>query len=160
MSLSVSPRFWRLPLALVAGSLPLMLALASGGRSAPTAPIAAETPQQVANTLDSIVQPRFQQDAGRFGVDRIFELDGHGNVQWVDADSHAERQRFAAVKASKRPYIIAFLHCRHKPEHVAFTAPKIDALTAVGATQTGAERMYEWADKSLTPACPAALGGA
>lgn len=161
MSLSVSPRFWRLPLALGFGSLPLILALASGSQSAPPALTSTETPQQVADTLDSIVQPRFQKDAGRFGVDRIFTLDGHGNVQWVDADSRTERQRFAAVKASQRPYIIAFMHCRHqpgahidpptKPEHVAFTSPKTDALTAVGATQTGAERMYEWADKSLTP---------
>lgn len=155
------PRLLSLGFALAASSLPLLLALLSDSHAASPPLASVQTPQQVADTLDSIIQPRFQKNAGRFGVDRIFELDGHAEVQWVDADSRSERRRFAAVKASHRPYIIAFLHCRHKPgahidpptkpAHLEFIAPKIDALTAVGATQTGAERMYQWADKSLNP---------
>lgn len=127
------------------------------------APPSGATPHQVAVTLDSIVQPRFQQNAGRFGSDRIFTLDGHGNVQWVnsgvDGDWPSEKRRFAAVKSSHRPYIIAILHVRHKPgahvdpatrpQSVDFVKPTIDCLTTVGATQGGAHRMYVWANNSL-----------
>ncbi len=142
---------------LIAGTALLAASLLAASLATP-AP-SAETPQQVASTLDSIVQPRFQQNAGRFGADRVFALDGHGNVHWVEADSRAERRRFSAVKASHRPYIIAFLHCRHKPgahidpptkpEPLDLAKPTVDALTAVGKTQIGADRMYDWANKSL-----------
>ncbi len=130
-------------------------------------PHAAATPQQVAETLDSIVQPRFQQNAGRFGVNRVFALDGHGNVHWVESDSRAERRRFAVVKASHRPYVIAFLHTAHKPgahidpatkpQESDMPVPSINSLTAVGATQVGADRMYDWANAQLKPVVTAHL---
>ena len=47
-------------------------------------------PQQVAETLDSIVQPRFQQNAGRFGPDRVVHIVGHGRVEWIDPSTPAE----------------------------------------------------------------------
>jgi len=47
-------------LALIAGSLPLLLALSLHGRPAPPTLTAAHTPRQVADALDKIVQPRFQ----------------------------------------------------------------------------------------------------
>jgi len=146
------------------------LLVAAFAQSAPDPairPHAAATPQQVAETLDSIVQPRFQQNAGRFGVDRVFALDGHGNVHWVESDSRAERRRFAVVKASHRPYVIAFLHTAHKPgahidpatkpEASDQPVPSINALTAVGATQVGADRIYDWANAQLKPVVTAHL---
>ena len=121
----------------------------------------AASPLQVADALDSIVQPRFQQNAGRFGVDRVFALDGHGSVHWVESDSRAERRRFALVKTSHRPYVIAFLHTAHKPgahidpatkpQESDMPVPSINSLTAVGASQVGADRMYDWANAHLKP---------
>ena len=149
----------RRSLALLGGTLLFTVTLLAAAFATPL-PYAAG-PQQVAETLDSIVQPRFQQNAGRFGVDRVFALDGHGNIHWVDSDVRSERRRFASVKASHRPYVIAFLHCRHKPgahidpptkpQQSDMPVPSINALTAVGGTQIGAVRMYEWADKNLQP---------
>lgn len=157
MPLSSTNRNARQSATLLSGTALFAGSLLAAAFAAPT-PDAA-TPQQVAETLDSIVQPRFQKNAGRFGADRVFALDGHGNVHWVDADSRSERRRFAAVKASHRPYIIAFLHCRHKPgahidpatkpEPFDLPVPSVNSLTAVGATQVGADRMYNWADNSL-----------
>ena len=75
----VSCRIRSLSLALTAAGVPLLLALSLHSQPVPPSPISAETPQQVADTLDSIVQPRFQQNAGRFGVDRVL-LEGHDNA--------------------------------------------------------------------------------
>lgn len=154
------------PLALIGGTVLLAATLlaATFAQSSPEPtihPPTAASPLQVADMLDSIVQPRFQQNAGRFGVDRVFALDGHGNVHWVESDSRAERRRFAVVTASHRPYIIAFLHTSHKPgAHIDpptkpqasdMPIPSINSLTAVGATQVGAGRMYDWANAQLKP---------
>lgn len=148
-----------------AGLAPLLLALALpavSGHSAGSASAAGpQTPQQVAETLDSIVQPRFQQNAGRFGVDRVVHLDGHAPVSWIDPGSHWEARQFAAVQASHRSYVLAFLHCRHAPG--AHTdpptpaapdrsfKPSVDALLTVGGTQAGADRTFHWANKALEP---------
>ncbi len=117
----------------------------------------------MADALDSIVQPRFQQNAGRFGEDRVTHgLDGHQGIEWIDPDSRFEKRQFAGVKASHRSYVIAFLHCRHKPgAHIDPPTkpeplgddfkPSTDALIAVGGTQTGADRNFEWANRALQP---------
>lgn len=160
-----------LVLALAAGSVPLFLALSLPAlhgapvRSARGA-ANAETPQQVAETLDSIVQPRFQQNAGLFGPDRVMVptavLDGHDNVSWVNPNNVSEKRLFNQVIASHRSYILAFLHCRHKPgahTHPPKPAepldsdfqPSTDALIAVGATEAGTERTFDWANKVLNP---------
>ena len=149
-----------LAFALFAATL-LAAAFAQSSPELAVHPHSASSPLQVAETLDSIVQPRFQQNAGRFGVDRVFALDGHGNVHWVESDSRAERARFASVKASHRPYVIAFLHTAHKPgahidpatkpQESDMPVPAINSLTAVGASQVGADRMYDWANAHLKP---------
>ncbi len=147
---------------LATGAAPLLLALALPAAVSRDTPAPAQTPQQVAETLDSIVQPRFQQNAGRFGVDRIVQVEGHAPVSWVDPNSPFERRQFAAVQASHRSYVLAFLHCRHKPgAHVDPPAPadplpsdfkpSVDALLTVGGTQAGADRAFHWANKALEP---------
>ena len=172
MHAPASNRTTRQPLALIGGTTILAATLlaaafAQSASEPPIRPHSAASPQLVAETLDSIVQPRFQQNAGRFGMDRVFSLDGHGNVHWVESDSRAERRRFAMVKASHRPYVIAFLHTAHKPgahidpptKPVASDqiTPSINALTAVGATQKGAGRMYDWVNAQLKPVVTAHL---
>lgn len=164
----ISPRLRIAFLATAIGVVPIVLALtlpALPGVHADSgsADSSAISPQQVADTLDSIVQPRFQQNAGQFGEDRVMHgLDGHQHIEWIDSNSHFERRRFAAVKASHRSYVMAFLHCRHKPgAHVDPPTkpeplsdefkPSTDALIAVGGTEAGANNTFDWANKALQP---------
>lgn len=154
----------RLPTAafcLASGFVPLILAWAlPTSISHAAAPL--ETPQQVADTLDSIVQPRFQKNAGRFGVDRVVHPEGHEQIDWIDPSSRFERRHFAVVNASHRSYVIAFLHCFHKPgAHTnpptpaeplsSDFRPSTSALVTVGGTQAGADRIFKWANKALNP---------
>ena len=146
---------------LIGGSLLFSASLFAAVFAAP-AP-SAETPQQVAETLDSIVQPRFQKDIGQFGTGRVTHnvIPGHEGIEWIGADNRFETRRFATLKASHRSYILAFLHCRHKPGAPVDPSPKpqlgddfksyTEPLIAFGATEDSAQRMYDWADKSLNP---------
>lgn len=155
-------RFLPCLLALAAGGLPFALALAPAGR--PAARI--ETPQQVADTLDGIVQPRFRQNAGRFGVDRIL-FKGHDNIYSLTGMTTFEKRQFRQVNAAHRPYVIAFLHCAHKPGHDlldkrheveqlpdAFLQP----LAAATATDAGMEKLWNWSgahlEKAVLPDLP------
>ncbi len=145
-------------LVLAAGTAPLLLALVLPAMPPPPAP--GDTPQQVADTLDSIVQPRFQQNAGRFGVDRI-AFAGHDNVYGLTSQTSAERRKFRQVNAAHRPYVIAFLHCAHKPGEDLIThtrdkqgtfTPSLQTLAAVTATEPGTEKLMAWSDATLSKA--------
>jgi hypothetical protein len=153
-------------LAFAAGCLPLLLALSSLGQSAKPSPAAVETPQQVADTLDSIVQPRFQQNAGQFGVDRIV-FAGHDNIYSLAGMNASERRRFRRVNAAHRPYIIAFLHCAHKPgrdlltktrDTPDLTRPSLQTLSSATATSDGTQKLFDWSDthleKAVLPSLP------
>lgn len=149
-----------LSLAFAAGSLPLLLALSLHGQPAPPSPTSAETPQQVADTLDSIVQPRFQQNAGRFGVDRI-AFAGHDNIYGLSGVTSSEKRRFRRVNAAHRPYVIAFLHCAHKPGRDLLSnsrdkedadPPSLQTLAAATATDTGSQKLWDWSDAHLEKA--------
>ncbi len=117
---------------------------------------AALTPQQVADTLDGIVQPRFQQNAGRFGVDRVL-LDGHDDIYGLSAITAKEKRDFRRANAAHRPYVVAFLHCAHKPGHYSdskeradgATKPYLEPLASATTTQEGAEKLRLWADGHL-----------
>ena len=153
-----------LPLALVGGSLPLLLTLSLHGQPVPPSPRSVETPQQVADTLDSIVQPRFQQNAGRFGVDRVL-LEGHDNAYGLAAENTVERRKFRQVNGSHRPYVVAFLHCAHKPGQYlhskergdAGTNPYVQVLATATATQDGSGRLWDWGDTHLSGVARPAL---
>ena len=120
---------------------------------------ASQTPQQVADTLDSIVQPRFQKNAGRFGVDRVL-LAGHDTAYGLAAENAGERRKFQQVRAAHRPYVIAFLHCAHKPGQYAhskersdsMTDPFVETLAAETATEDGVSKLWEWSDANLDKA--------
>jgi len=116
----ISRRARTLSLATVAGSAPLLLALSLHGRPAPPPPAVAGTPQQIANALDKIVQPRFQDvTAGQFGMTRLMPVaSGHQAVGFYDdfrTSTPAEAALLAAADAPHHPYIMAFLHCAHVP---------------------------------------------
>lgn len=75
---------------------------------------------QVADLLDSVIQPRFQDDRGTvFGIRRVIPaVRGHDSVAFFDpqpplqAQSEAEKPLFAQIEASHRDFEIAFLHCQ------------------------------------------------
>ncbi len=156
----VSRRTRSLSLACAGGSVPLLLALSLHGQPVPSVPTSAETPQQVADTLDSIVQPRFQQNAGRFGVDRI-AFAGHDNIYGLTGMTASEKRRFRRVNAAHRPYVIAFLHCAHKPgrdlisktrDKEGAETPSLQTLAAATATDTSSQKLIDWSDTHLEKA--------
>ena len=81
---------------------------------------AQQAPQQVADNLDSIVQPRFQDlSAGKFGMTRLVPaVRGHqsiGFLGYFQTNTPAEAALLAKADAAQRPYVIAFLHCAVVP---------------------------------------------
>ncbi len=112
-----------------------------------------QTPEQVADHLDRIVQPRFQQNAGRFGIDRVL-VGGHDDVYGLDVTTARERANLRLAKQARRPFVVAFLHCVHKPgQPVGAKAiepldkdfkPYVTVLAAATKTQAGTEKLYDW----------------
>lgn len=156
----ISRRTHPLLLAFMGGSLPLLLALSLHGQPPPSTSASAETPQQVADTLDGIVQPRFQQNAGRFGVDRI-TFDGHDNIYALAGVTASEKRRFRRVNAAHRSYIIAFLHCAHKPGRDLLSntrgsggavKPYLETLAVATATGNGNHELWDWSRTHLKKA--------
>ena len=135
--------------------------------SIPAVAPSARTPLQVALLLDSMVQPRFRRNAGQFSVDRVI-VGGHDDVYDLAAHSGTERRALRRVEESRRPFVIAFLHCRHKPgANVGSTKPQeagqsfspyLSSLAAGTKTETGADQLREWADtkleKAVLPSAP------
>src|SRR5216110_2633601 len=76
----------------------------------------ADTPLKVALLLDCVIQPRFQKDAGVFGMDRIITLNGHraisGSLIGLDKQ---EKELLQRVTEANRDFSISFLHCAHVP---------------------------------------------
>ncbi len=106
-------------LVLLAGAL-LTAAPLAGAQRSPTKGQTQVLPKdevalQVADALDSIIQPRFQNDAGKFGVGRLVTVDGHVFVADLEAADPAEAAVLAKAKAYQRDYLIAFLHTTHVP---------------------------------------------
>jgi hypothetical protein len=73
------------------------------------------TALQAAQTLDGVIQPQFQKDAGTFGVGR-FTIAGHDGVYNFDTEHVPElKQPLNQIAAAHRPYAVEFMHCAHKP---------------------------------------------
>jgi len=117
----VSRRTHSLLLASVSGSIPLLLTLSLHGRPVPPSPKPAPaTARRVADALDRIVQPRFQDvTAGEFGMTRLIPVaSGHqavGSYGDFRTCTPAEAALLAAADAPRHPYVMAFLHCAHVP---------------------------------------------
>jgi len=82
----------------------------------------AASPVAVANLLDQFVQPRFLQNAGMFGADRL-EIDGHDDTLYMlKPKSKVEERLIRSVSARHRDYALGFVHCVHKPGKFLSTA--------------------------------------
>lgn len=76
----------------------------------------ADTPPKVAEMLDCIIQPRFQKDAGVFGIERIVTLPGHHRIAGIlTPGDKQETEILQRVSRANRDYSISFLHCAHVP---------------------------------------------
>jgi len=74
-----------------------------------------DAPLKVAELLDSIVQPRFQKDAGVFGMGRVMSVNGHNFVARFKPADEAEVRVLNQANAYDRDYLISFLHMTHVP---------------------------------------------
>ena len=82
----------------------------------------AATARQVADILDGMIQPRFQDDrAGVFGLSRIVTpeqlagVGGHQGLAVLQPKTLVETWELRQAQASGRNYVVAFLHCAHVP---------------------------------------------
>lgn len=78
----------------------------------------AGSPLQVANDLDGVIQPRFLQNAGMFGLTRVIPVvNGHtvGYMGSLGVETPDEKKALARADSARRDYTVAFLHCAHVP---------------------------------------------
>ena len=117
--MSVSRRSLTLVGLLAAGAAPLLLTLSLQSRPAPAPQIVFDphSPRHVADQLDAIIQPRFQDDrAGVFGTGRIVPMvRGHIAVNGFQPATPTETFLWKQVVGERRPYHVGFLHCAHVP---------------------------------------------
>src|ERR1051325_3616056 len=70
----------------------------------------ADTPLKVAQLLDCVIQPRFQKDAGEFGMERIITLNGHHSISGIlVGQNKQEKDLLQRVAEARRDYTISFL---------------------------------------------------
>ena len=152
-------------LALSTASLIALSAVAAVQQKPPVTPpvVAEKTPAQVAELINAIIQPRFQQSAGRFGQDRVMDgVEGHPTFDDMDVETKHERRLFRTVRQAGHSYIIGMLHCAHKPGHHVnvnpaeepvpdpILNPTYKAITSVNSTDHKAGKSFNWANDHLT----------
>ena len=84
---------------------------------------------QVAEALDSYVQPRFEILRDRnFGAFRlVYRL--HAGIVQLKVDTREEQKAIANVNAAHRDYTISLLHCAPKPNHAYYNGkPRLAML--------------------------------
>ena len=87
-----------------------------------------DTTHQVADCLDSLIQPRFQDNrAGVFGLTRVVTPEqlagvrGHMGLAVLQPKTPTEAALLHQANAAHRDYVVAFLHCAHVPGHLRDT---------------------------------------
>ena len=74
-----------------------------------------QAPRCVADALDTLIQPRFQIDAGVFGMERI-GVPGHDAIVFDNSDRTHFLAKLAAITHNTgRVATVGFLHCARKP---------------------------------------------
>lgn len=146
-------------------AISLCLAATSIWASAPAPkPVRTVDASQVADRIDSIIQPRFQVSAGQFGQDRVVgSIDGHPRTfEVIDQETNSERSQFASVIASKRPFVMGLLHCSHRLGSHLHTHdglqngegddPQVIMLVSAGISDLNAQNNFDWCDDHLSGA--------
>ena len=148
----VSSRTRVFTLAAAAGSVPLLLALSLHGQSAPVLAVRASAEQpnaelpnaelpdkdamQMARQLDHIAQERFASARMVvFGISRISSAaTTRQHVNSMAPETPVEVAALARVNASRRDYLVSFLHCASVP--AAGPAPRPMPLPGVSVVFT------------------------
>lgn len=92
----------------------LMVAIACSGDAKHPPAAAVVSPEKLAESLDALIQPRFQVNAGDFGLARIGVV-GHTAVLNNKVTTAFEKQLETNTKKSNRNYTVGFFHCADKP---------------------------------------------
>lgn len=109
------------------------------GQPARKAAPSADRARQVADDLDAVIQPRFQDDrAGVFGVSRVItpeqlaSVGGHWGLALLQPKTVREAALLRHAQAQGRDYMVGFLHCAHVPgqlepggAHAAASSPDV-----------------------------------
>ncbi len=69
---------------------------------------------QIADALDSMIQPRFQKNAGMFGESRI-GINGHMNIEDFLSQDPGDKKIVNSIVAGNRVFTTGFFHCVKKP---------------------------------------------
>jgi len=73
----------------------------------------AGVPLKVAEALDALVQPRFLQHAGRFGMSRVFSPYGHERVSILTPVNPEEQRALTSLNSHNHDWSISFLRLPH-----------------------------------------------
>ena len=77
-----------------------------------------DEPSQVVQLLDGVIQPRFQQRAGMFGLSRIVTLFGHEAVGNLGEVEPAEEKQLQEAQLLRRDYWVGMVHLPHTPGQI------------------------------------------
>lgn len=150
----VSPCTRSVSLVFAAGSVPLLLALSLHGQPAAKAiPSKADSPLAVAQALDAIVQPRFQDDrAGVFGLGRVVPVvRGHLAVNDFQPHTKSETQIWQRANNARRSFQVDFLHCAHVPGKFAAASSLPAAAPGIHLDGTLSPTVVDRPKPSLSP---------
>lgn len=143
--------------------LAALLTLAAAQDAAPPPASQPTDAFAVASRIDAVIQPRFQTNAGQFGEDRVeSSVDGHPTFDMIDKETVHEQAELMPVLASQRPFVIALLHCAHKPGSHIDThdrdttdeddSPYVRPLVSAGFSNLNASSNFDWANNNLSKA--------
>ncbi len=112
------------------GALGLMVTALASPKKEVLPPL--ETPEQVAQAIDDVIQPRFQKDVDEVGIERIL-IEGHSGIYSLDT-KHMPKMKtlLKRIALSRRQFAISFFHCIHKPA-------KFRGITKESFTSNGEE---------------------
>jgi hypothetical protein len=123
---------------------------------------------RVVNRLDALVQPRFQLSMGEFGIDRVASsLQGHPKVGLMADETSSEQRQERVIEHMGRPFILAMLHCAHRPGRFnSDRSTELDLTSDHGTTLIDCESSsdaaaindYNWADNHLDKVTAPYLG--
>lgn len=83
--------------------------------------------RQVADLLDSMIQPRFQVTNGKdFGMSRVVpRMQGHGHMGMLQPETEAEKKILADVAQSGYEYKLGFVHTGYQLNRYARKQPTV-----------------------------------
>jgi hypothetical protein len=171
---SLYRRSFRHPFALAAGTLATLTLISAGvpaqhstqERKQEAKVVRRTTERTIADALDAIMQPRFQKDAGVFGISRLVPLiQGHNALGGSDiiapaidrgsqfrirrnADDEREQTLITDAKQPGNLFIVGFLHIAHpqgqmqRPQNPPPRTPQRERLVILAVREEGQQAFF------------------